>query len=30
MILEIRSAIENDKFEEYKKNFLDNFHSNEL
>ncbi|WP_296014447.1 tRNA guanosine(34) transglycosylase Tgt [uncultured Treponema sp.] len=30
MILEIRTAIENDKFEEYKKNFLDNFHSNEL
>lgn len=30
MILEIRAAIENDKFEEYKKKFLDNFHSNEL
>lgn len=30
MILEIRAAIENDRFEEYKKNFLDNFHSNEL
>ena len=30
MILEIRAAIENDKFEEYRKNFLDNFHSNEL
>ena len=30
MILEIRSAIENDKFEEYKKNFLDNFHSGNI
>ena len=30
MILEIRSAIKNDKFEDYKKSFLDSFHSNEL
>lgn len=30
MIKEIREAINNDRFEEYRKNFLENFHSNEI
>lgn len=30
MIKEVRTAINEDRFEEYKKNFLDNFHSGEV